>query len=75
MDTSQEDWWKLARAFYALAHQNPADFERLEERLKETDVGRFCREYIRTGDFQSLNRAGRLLTGTDHWYVFLGRCF
>lgn len=75
MDPSQEDWWKLARAFYDLAHQDPANFQQLEERLKETEVGRLCREYIRTRDSRLLDQAGRLLTGTDQWYVYLGRCF
>ena len=71
--THTQDWQCLARAFYALAHNDPGDFNQLEQELKDSEVGKLCAEYLRSGDYQCLERAGFLLTGTEHWYVYLGR--
>ena len=69
-----DDWQKLAFAFFSLAHNDQRDFDALEPRLRETEVGRLCTEYIETQDHRLIERAGYLLTGTKEWYVYLGRC-
>lgn len=69
-----KDWYKFAFAFYSLAHNDETDFWALEQRLKETEVGRLCAAYIESRDHQLTEKAGYLLTGTDHCYVYLGRC-
>lgn len=74
LDIDRDDWRKLAIAFYSLAHNDQRDFDALEPRLKETEVGRLCADYIETRDHQLIERAGYLLTGTKEWYVYLGRC-
>ena len=73
MEKGDRDWRKLAFAFYSLAHNDATDFEALEPRLKDTEVGRLCAEYLRSGDHELIERAGYLLTGTRQWYVYLGR--
>ena len=73
METGDKDWWELAYAFYSLAHNDPKDFNALEPRLKDTEIGRLCSEYIRSKDHQFIDKAGYLLTGTKQWYVYLGR--
>jgi len=73
METGDKDWWELAYAFYSLAHNDPKDFNALEPRLKNTEIGRLCSEYIRSKDHQFIDKAGYLLTGTKQWYVYLGR--
>lgn len=73
MNQADQDWRRLAFALYALAHNDPGDFDALEPRLKNTEVGRLCSEYIRSGDHQFIEQAGYLLTGTKQWYTFLGR--
>ncbi len=73
MEKGDADWTRLAFAFYSLAHDDPSDFNALEPRLQNTEVGRLCAEYIRTGDNQLLDQAGYLLTGTHSWHIYLGR--
>ena len=73
MEKGSKDWRKLAFAFYSLAHNDSRDFEALEQRLKDTEVGRLCAEYIESRDHQLIEQAGYLLTGTKQWYVYLGR--
>lgn len=73
METGDEDWWELAFAFYSLAHNDPRDFNQLEPRLKNTEVGRLCAQYMQSGDQRFIEQAGYLLTGTKHWYAYLGR--
>ena len=67
MEKDDRDWYELAFAFYSLAHNDRTDFDALEPRLKETEVGRLCAEYIETQDHQLIERAGYLLTGTKEW--------
>jgi len=74
MEKGDADWWKLTSAFYSLAHNDPRAFNTLEPRLKNTEAGRLCSEYIRTKDHEFIEKAGYLLTGTKHWYVYIGRC-
>ena len=73
MDRSSKEWRKLASAFYALAHNDEREFNELEPELKETEVGQLCSEYIRTKDFDLIEKAGYLLTHTKYWYVYIGR--
>jgi hypothetical protein len=73
MERGDRDWRRLAFAFFSLAHNDPTDFDKLEPRLKNTEVGRLCSEYLRSGDHQLIEKAGYLLTGTRQWYVYLGR--
>jgi hypothetical protein len=73
MEKGDQDWWKLAHAFYSLAHNDTRKFNALEPRLKDTEIGRLCSEYIRSKDHHFIDKAGYLLTGTKQWYVYLGR--
>lgn len=73
MEKGDKDWWKLAFAFFSLAHNDPKDFNALEPELKDTEVGRLCSEYLQSKDYQLIEQAGYLLTGTKHWYTYLGR--
>lgn len=73
MERGDADWRRLALAFFALAHGEARDFYALEAALQETEVGRLCAEYLRTGEAGLLERAGYLLTGTEEWSVYLGR--
>ena len=63
----------MVLAFYELAHNDPNLFDALEPRLKNTEVGRLCSEYIETKDRQLIEKAGYLLSGTKYWYIYLGR--
>jgi len=45
----------------------------LEPELQESEAGRLCAEYLRTGDADLLEQAGYLLTGTHAWYIYLGK--
>ncbi|HNT29471.1 MAG TPA: hypothetical protein PKL83_00785 [bacterium] len=71
---AEADWWKLALAFYDLAHGDLHRFEKLPKRLRKHDIGQLCRCYVETQDYAYCDEAGRQLTGTDAWYVYLGRC-
>jgi hypothetical protein len=73
VEKGDKDWRKLAFAFYALAHNDASEFNALEPRLKNTDVGKLCSEYNQSRDHELIERAGYLLTGTKHWYVYIGR--
>jgi len=73
MEKFDPDWRRLAFAFYSLAHNHPEDFNALEAELQDTEAGRLCAEYIRTGDADLLEQAGYLLTGTYQWYIYLGK--
>jgi hypothetical protein len=73
METGDQDWTQLAMAFFALAHNDREAFDRLEQRLKETDVGRLCAAYLESGERDLIEQAGYLLTGTQQWYIYLGR--
>lgn len=77
MDYTNKDqkWRELAMAFYALAHNNEKDFEKLSPELKNSEVGILCRKYIETNNHELIDEAGHLLTGTTQWYVYLGRTF
>ena len=66
-------WRELAGAFYSLAHGHRGAFLALPTRLREHEAGSLCQGYLWTGDRELLERAGRLLTGTSEWYVYLGR--
>ncbi len=73
MEKGDKDWRKLAFAFYALAHNDPKHFDELEPELQDTQVGRLCAAYIESKDYELIDQAGRLLTGSRHWYTYLGR--
>lgn len=75
VNLSQEDWFALARAFYAVAHCDFEAFRNLPEHLRKHPAGLLCAEYIETRDTDTLNSAGYMITHTSHWYVFLGRTF
>ncbi len=69
----QRDWRKLAEAFYDLAHNDTRKFDLLDDHLKATPAGVLCSRYIRTRDHGLVDQAGKLITGSAHWYVYLGR--
>ena len=45
----------------------------LDDRLKATEAGLLCSRYIETGEDGLVDQAGKLLTGSAHWYTYLGR--
>ncbi len=69
----QKDWRKLAEAFYDLAHNDFRKFDKLDDRLKATEAGLLCSRYIESRDPELVDQAGKLLTGSAHWYTYLGR--
>ncbi len=73
MKETEQDGWRLAFAFFSLVHHDPRHFNELEPRLKDTLAGRLCSEYLELGDHQLIEKTGYLLTGTEHWYTYLGR--
>ena len=68
-------WKQLAMAFYDLAHGDFKRFEALPSSLKEGEVGQICQQYMMSRESGLLDRAGKLLTGSKDWYVYLGRTF
>ena len=70
---TREDWWKLAGAFYSLAHNDFKEFLALRADLRATAAGELCSRYIETGEHDLVEQAGRLITGSKHWYTYLGR--
>lgn len=71
----QEDnqqWAKLATAFFSLAHNDERLWRELPAFLRETDVGTVCEEYLKSRDEQLINKAGELLAG-NQWFAALGR--
>ncbi len=73
LEMTREDWWKLARAFYGVAHNDFKHFLALSADLKKTPAGELCSRYMETREHDLVERAGRLITGSKHWYVYLGR--
>lgn len=73
LSMEEKEWRDLAAAFYDLAHNDFRKFEALPLSLKDHPAGRLCAKYIETGDHEFIEKAGRELTGTDEWYVYLGR--
>ena len=71
----EQDWQALASAFYSLAHNDFADFEKLPAHLQQHPIGQLCSLFIKTGDHDLVEKAGKALTFTNQWYVYLGRCF
>ena len=65
IEKGSEDWRKLAFALDSLAHNDERDFDALEQRLKETEIGKLCAAYTEARDHEYIDRAGHLLTGTD----------
>ncbi len=73
LEMTREDWWKLAGAFYCLAHNDFRQFLALDDHLKKTPAGELCSRYMETSEHDLVELAGRLITGSKHWYVYLGR--
>ncbi len=70
---AESDWRSLAAAFYALAHSDLKKFEALPDSLKNHPIGKLCSGYIESRDHAYIEQAGKELTGTKEWYVYLGR--
>jgi hypothetical protein len=68
-------WRLLASAFLDLAHGDRSAFDALPASARATEAGELCEAYLRSGDRALLDEAGRLLTGSRDWYVYLGRAF
>ena len=62
----------LANAFYSLAHNDFDDWDALPNKLKQTDVGIICQQYVDTRNEGLIEKAGNILAG-KHWYVAIGR--
>ncbi len=73
LEMTQEDWWLLARAFYCLAHNDFKKFNALPDKLKKHPAGKLCSRYMKTRDHDLVEQAGKILTHSHHWYVYLGR--
>lgn len=71
-NTDIKSWRKLANAFYCLAHNDFDAWMVLPKKLKQTDVGLICEQYLKTRNEGLVEKAGILLAG-HHWYVALGR--
>jgi hypothetical protein len=69
----RHEWFSLLAAFYALAHSDQGPFHALPLKLRTHPAGELCRLFIDTGDSDLLNEAGLMLTGTENWYVYIGR--
>lgn len=69
---NNQQWIKLATAFYSLAHNDEEIWRGLPSFLRETDVGMICEEYLNSRDEALIHKAGELLAGA-HWYTVLGR--
>lgn len=69
---NNQQWIKLATAFYSLAHNDEKLWRELPAFLRETDVGLICEEYLKSRDAQLINKAGEMLAGTQ-WFAALGR--
>lgn len=67
-----ENWRRLAAAFYNLAHNDFDLWNELPDKLKQTDVGVICEQYIQSRGSNLVEKAGCLLAG-EYWYVALGR--
>lgn len=72
---AEADWKALALAFYELAHNDFRKFEGLPKHLQNHPIGKICSDYIESKDYAFVEEAGRELTGTKDWDVFLGRSF
>ncbi|WP_444957424.1 hypothetical protein [Microbulbifer sp. ZKSA002] len=71
---NREDWRTIAFAFYSLVHNDPSDWDKLSDELKNSEIGNICQKYIDTKDVQYLMEAGKMLAGKN-WYTALGRAF
>ena len=69
---NNQQWIKLATAFYSLAHNDEEIWRELPVFLRETDVGVICEEYLISRDDALIHAAGELLAG-PYWYTVLGR--
>ncbi|MDA7086402.1 hypothetical protein PH586_08425 [Pseudomonas sp. SA3-5] len=67
-----EQWVRLASAFYSMAHNDEKPWRELPTFLRETDVGLICEEYLNNQDSDLIHQAGELLAGPQ-WYAALGR--
>lgn len=70
---TETGWRALAAAFYELAHGDFRKFGELPGSLRECSAGRLCSRFMETGDHEFVEQAGRKITGTGDWYVYLGR--
>ncbi len=75
MEKHDETWWALGYALFDLAHGDRRRFDQLPPEARETEVGRLCQKYVETDEYQYIDQAGKLLTGSDNWYTYLGRSF
>ncbi len=72
---TKSEWEAIAMAFYDLAHDDFRRFQSLPDKLKGSAAGALCQEYINTGKWEFVERAGQEITGTAHWFTYLGRSF
>ena len=75
LELSKDQWFQLARAFYDLAHGDSKKFSVLSSDIVDHPVARLCHRYMESGNRDLLDEAGRILTGSRQWYVYLGRTF
>ncbi|WP_092026049.1 hypothetical protein [Marinobacter zhejiangensis] len=71
---NNEDWRKVAIAFYSVAHGDLSDWKDLPDYLKKSEIGEVCQKYIDTKDSKYLEEAGQIIAGKN-WYTALGRSF
>ncbi len=72
---TKSEWEALAMAFYDLAHDDCGRFPPLPVKLKQSAAGMLPQEYIITGTWEFVERAGQEIAGTAHWIMYPGRSF
>ena len=69
----RKSWRLLARAFFDLAHGDAGAFDQLAPALQASRIGLLCARYRQTRDPDLRDQIGVLLTGSQEWYIVLGR--
>ncbi len=69
----EKDWRNLAKAFFSLAHSDSVPFLDLQKDLRDHPIGQLCNKYLETKDYKYIKKAGKELTGTSNWYVYLAK--
>ncbi len=73
LDLTCKEWRRLAEAFYSLAHNDFDAFTALPEKLQNHPAGILCSQYMESRDYDLIEKAGRILTHSNCWGVYLGR--
>ena len=72
---SEKDWRTLCFAFYGLAHNDEKAFLKLPDQLRQSVPGRKVAMLLNSRSADKTHEIGVYLTGSEHWYTYLGRMF